>query len=259
MIIMLEQFPVFLLAMLRIMSFLVTVPIFSYRNIPTGLKVGLGFFLTLLVLPSIQVQQINTIDEYFLILVLKEVVVGLAVGFIAAMIFYAIQIAGAFIDLQMGFAMANIFDPQTGIQTPITGRYFYIFAILLLLSIDGHHMLINGIMNSFDLVPIDQIVLFNQTGSIAHFVMITFKKMFLIAFQMAFPIVVCLFLVDLALGLVARTVPQLNIFVVGFPLKIFVGFVVILMIISTVFFLIQKIFKEMMDSMGTLLKLFGGF
>lgn len=255
---MLEQLPVFLLAMIRIMSFLVTVPIFSYRNIPTGYKVGLGFFLALIVTPTLHVQ-IQTIDEFFLLLAIKEVVVGLSVGFIAAMIFYAIQVAGGFIDMQMGFAMASIFDPQTGIQTPITGRYFYIFAILLLLSINGHHMLINGIMNSFNLVSVDKLVFFNQTGNIAHFVMDAFKKMFLIAFQMSFPVVVSLFLVDLALGLVARTVPQINIFVVGFPLKIFAGFVVILLIISTIFFMIQRIFQEMMNAMGTLLKLFGGF
>lgn len=255
---MLEQLPVFLLAMIRIMSFLVTVPIFSYRNIPTGYKIGLGFFLALLISPTLHAE-IQTIDEYFLLLAIKEVVVGLAVGFIAAMIFYAIQVAGSFIDLQMGFAMASVFDPQTGIQTPITGRYFYIFAILLLLSINGHHMLLNGIMNSFDFVPIDKLVFLKDTGSLAHFVVVAFKKMFLIAFQMAFPVVVCLFLVDLALGLVARTVPQINIFVVGFPLKIFVGFVVIIIVISTIFFMIQKVFQEMMDSMETLLKLFGGF
>lgn len=256
---MLQHLPVFILAMIRIMSFLVTVPIFSYRNIPSGYKIGLGFFLALLITPSIQVQGLQIIDEYFILLAMKEVVVGLSVGFIAAMIFYAIQIAGGFIDLQMGFAMANVFDPQTGIQTPITGRYFYIFAILLLLSINGHHMLINGIMNSFDLVPIDKLVFMNQTGSIAHFVLVAFKKMFLIAFQMAFPVVVCLFLVDLALGLVARTVPQINIFVVGFPLKIFVGFVVIILTLSTVFFMVDRIFAEMMDAMSTLLKLFGGY
>jgi flagellar biosynthesis protein FliR len=257
---MLEQLPVLILAMVRIMSFLVTVPIFSYRNIPTAYKTGLGFFLALLVSPTLlDGQKIQTINELFLLLAIKEVIVGLAVGFIAAMIFYAIQTAGVFIDLQMGFAMANIFDPQTGIQTPITGRFFYIFAILMLLSINGHHMLINGIMNSFELIPIDKLVYLDQTGTIAQFVMFAFKEMFLIAFQMAFPIVICLFLVDLALGLVARTVPQVNIFVVGFPLKIFVGFVVILLVISSVFFLIQRIFREMMDSMATLLKLFGGF
>jgi flagellar biosynthetic protein FliR len=256
---MIEQLPIFFLVMIRIMSFLVTVPIFSYRNIPTSSKVGLGFFLALLVTPTLQVQEIQYINDLFLILALKEVIVGLAVGFVAAMIFYAVQVAGGFIDLQMGFALANIFDPQTGIQTPITGRYLYIFAVMLLLGINGHHMLLQGILNSFELAPLTKLVMIDTSGTIAHFIMDAFKKMFFIAFQMAFPVVACLFLVDLALGLVARTVPQVNVFVVGFPLKILVGFIIILMILSATFIIIQRIFQEMMEAMATLLKLFGGF
>src|SRR5699024_7141617 len=130
----------------------------------------------------------------------------------------AVQIAGGFIDFQMGFAIANVIDPQTGAQSPLIGQYFYIIALLFLLSINGHHLIIDGIYNSYGFIAIDAFVPLGDESMIMY-VIDTFNTMFLIAFQISIPIVGCLFLVDVALGIIARTVPQLNVFVVGLPLK----------------------------------------
>src|SRR5690625_2637536 len=218
--------PTFLLIFARILAFFMMLPIFSYRTIPTMFKIGFSFFLSLVtmsVLGSTAVQ----VDHLFFMLLLKEVMVGLLIGLIAYMIVSAVQIAGGFIDFQMGFAIANVIDPQTGAQSPIMGQYFYMIALLFLLAVDGHHLLIDGIHYSFQLIPLDGFMSVQDNG-LASFTIQVFNQLFLTAFQMAITIVGCLFLVDVALGIVARTVPQLNVFVVGLPIKIFVSFVVVL-------------------------------
>ena len=91
-------------------------------------------------------------------LILKEALVGLLVGFTAYMILAAIQIAGGFIDFQMGFAIANVIDPQTGAQSPLIGQYIYMFSLLVLLAVNGHHLILDGIFYSYQFIPIDQVI-----------------------------------------------------------------------------------------------------
>ncbi len=199
------------------------------------------------------------IDGYYLFYIIKELLVGLSIGFIASILLYALQVAGGFIDLQMGFAMANVFDPQTGIQSPLIGRYLYILAILFLLSIDAHHMLLNGIFQSYQLVPIDgwQMTFLIQ-GDVAHLVVETISRMFYIAFQIAMPVVGCLFLVDLALGIISRTVPQVNVFIIGLPLKIAVSLFVLLLTISIIFQVVEGLYVDMLSVMKKMMNLIGG-
>ncbi|GGB30399.1 flagellar type III secretion system protein FliR [Virgibacillus dakarensis] len=248
--------PAFLLIFVRIAAFFVTLPLFSYRTIPAPFKIGFSFFLALIFVYTVDASEIPINETYFLLL-MKEAIVGLFVGLIAYIILAAIQIAGGFIDFQMGFAIANVIDPQTGAQSPLTGQYFYMIALLFLLSVNGHYLLIDGMYYSYQLIPIDAFIPFHN-GSIADFVIDTFNQMFLIAFQMAIPIVGCLFLVDVALGIIARTVPQLNVFVVGLPLKIGVSFVVILFFLSLYVVLVKNLFSTMFDTMRGLMQIFGG-
>ncbi|MFC4557131.1 flagellar biosynthetic protein FliR [Virgibacillus kekensis] len=252
----LSSIPIFLLVFVRVAAFFMTVPLFSYRTIPTPFKIGFTFFLSLIMYYTVDGSQI-TIDDMYLFLLIKEALVGLLIGLLAYIMLSAIQIAGGFIDFQMGFAIANVIDPQTGAQSPLTGQYFYIIALLFLLSVNGHHLLIDGIFFSYEFIPIDAFIPF-QDGSLADFIITTFNKMFLIAFQMAIPIVGCLFLVDVALGIIARTVPQLNVFVVGLPLKIFVSFVAILFFLSLYVVLVENLFSVTFEAMRSLMQLFGG-
>src|SRR5699024_736827 len=215
----LSAIPVFLLIFVRVAAFFVTLPLFSYTTIPTPFKIGFTFFLALIVYYTVDASAVP-IDDTYIFLLVKEAIVGLLIGLLAYIILSAVQIAGGFIDFQMGFAIANVIDPQTGAQSPLIGQYFYIVALLFLLSVNGHHLLIDGIYYSYHLIPMETFIPFAD-GSIIEFVIQTFNQMFLIAFQMSIPIVGCLFLVDVALGIIARTVPQLNVFVVGLPLKIF--------------------------------------
>jgi len=179
------------------------------------------------------------------------------IGLIAYIILSAVQIAGGFIDFQMGFAVANVIDPQTGAQSPLIGQYFYIFALLFLLSVNGHHLLIDGMINSFNFLQIDELIPLKNVP-LHEYIINHFNQMFIIAFQMAVPLVGCLFLVDVALGLIARTVPQVNVFVVGLPLKITVSFTIIFFFLSLYIVLVRYLFETMFYAMRELMVLFGG-
>lgn len=254
----LELLPAFLLVLVRITAFFVAAPLFSLRGIPNTFKVGLSFFVAVITFATVSVEEPLMLDMSFILLTVKEALVGLALGFVAALVIYSVQVAGAFIDFQMGFLIANLVDPQTGAQIPVIGNFKYILTLLFLLSVNGHHLLIDGVMRSYQLVPIEEMYIALGSAGVAQFMARTFTQMFLIAFQMAIPIVGSLFLVDVALGILARTVPQVNVFVVGLPLKIFVGFCLILITLPGFFYLLQTVVREMVQSMGQLLQLLGG-
>jgi flagellar biosynthesis protein FliR len=253
----LPKFPAFLLILVRVTSFFVMMPLFSYRTVPTAHKVGLGFCLSWLMFYAIQPPALEVNGLYFL-LIIKEALVGLLIGFTAYMILSAIQIAGGFIDFQMGFSIANVIDPQTGAQSPLMGQYLYTFGLLFLLSFNGHHLLIDGIYNSYRFIPIDQAWLPLGKSNVALYFVRSFSSMFVVAFQMSAPVVGSLFLVDVALGIVARTVPQLNIFVVGLPVKLIVSFLVIVAVMGVMLTLVSHLTETMLVTMRDMMQLLGG-
>ncbi|GGN49804.1 flagellar biosynthetic protein FliR [Oceanobacillus indicireducens] len=252
----LNRLPILLLVFVRLLSFFIVIPLFSYRTIPMPFRIGFSFFLALILFQTIDTS-ILALDHTYIFLVVKEALVGLLIGLIAFIIVSALQVAGGFVDFQMGFAIANVVDPQTGAQSPLTGQYFYMIALLFLLAVDGHHLIIDGIFTSYEFVPIDAYLPL-QEESIAEFIIQSFNYMFIIAFQMAIPIVGTLFLVDIALGIIARTVPQLNVFVVGLPLKIFVSFMAILIFLALFMTAVENLFGTMLQTMRQLLRIFGG-
>lgn len=252
-----KEFPAFLLIFVRVTSFFLMMPLFSYRTIPAAHKVGIGFFLAWIMLYTIEPPSFE-IDGAFYLLIIKEALVGLLVGFVAYLVLSAIQIAGGFIDFQMGFAIANVIDPQTGAQSPLTGQYLYTLGLLFLLSLNGHHLMIDGIFNSYQFIPIDQPWLPLGNANVTEYVVRAVNSMFIIAFQMSIPVVGSLFLVDIALGIVARTVPQLNIFVVGLPIKMIVSFILIVVVMSGMMTTISHLFETMLYTMRGLMELLGG-
>ena len=132
--------------------------------------------------------------------------------------------AGAFIDFQMGFSIANLVDPQTGAQVPIIGNFKYILALLFLLSVDGHHLLIEGMMRSYQLVPLISLYFRSESGHGPIYNHDFYADVFN-CFSDGYSYGGVAIFGYVALGIMARTVPQLNVFVVGIPLKIFVGFI----------------------------------
>ncbi|MFB5660550.1 flagellar biosynthetic protein FliR [Alteribacillus sp. HJP-4] len=253
----LNQFPLFLLVVVRVLAFFTTMPLFTYRTIPATFKVGLGVFFAFIIVFTIEPLELEMNSTYFL-LIFKELLVGLSIGLLAAILIYAVQVAGMFLDIVFGFLVANVIDPQTGAQSPLLGGYLYTFALLFLIVIDGHHLILDGIYYSYEYIPVDQVFLPFGNEAVAVHILESFSTMFMIAFQMSFPIVGSLFLVDIALGMMSRAVPQMNVFVVGLPLKIFVGLPLLMISMPAFFMAVDNLFDETFSAMRTLMALLGG-
>ncbi|KMY49461.1 flagellar biosynthetic protein FliR [Peribacillus loiseleuriae] len=253
----LPHFPAFLLVLVRVTVFFVTMPIFSHRTLPTTFRIGISFFLAWIMYYTVD-PSILVIDGAYMLLILKEAIIGLVIGLVANMIMAAIQIAGGFIDFQMGFAIANVIDPQTGAQSPLTGQYLYTISLLFLLATNGHHLLLDGIYYSYQFIPIDQVLIPFGDENLIEFIIKAFSQVFLIALQMSIPVVGSLFLVDIGLGIVARTVPQLNIFVVGVPVKMLVSFLVLMIVMGMMMIVVQHLFEYLLVIMRGLMQLIGG-
>lgn len=253
----LPDFPTFLLIFVRVTSFFIMMPLFSYKSIPTTHKIGLGALLAWIMFYTIDAPILEINGAYFL-LIIKEALVGIMIGFIAYLVLSAIQIAGGFIDFQMGFAIANVIDPQTGAQSPLIGQYLYTIALFFLLAVNGHHLLLDGIYYSYQFISLEQAWIPFGKASMAEYMIKAFSSMFAVALQMSIPVVGSLFLVDVALGIVARTVPQLNVFVVGLPLKIGVSFIVLILVMSVMMLVVSQLFQTMLTTMRGLMTLIGG-
>jgi flagellar biosynthetic protein FliR len=252
----LQFFPNLLLIFCRITAFFVVAPLFSSRTVPVKFKVGVAFFMTLMTFSTLGMEEPIPIDSTYFVSIFREILVGLVLGYLAFLFFTAVQVAGSFIDFQIGFALANVIDPMTGAQAPIFGNFKYYLAILIFLSINAHHFLIQGIMRSYDFVPLyGEFFTRFESGSISDFLVQSFAHMFLAAFQIAAPFIVVIFMLDLILGFMAKTTPQLNIFVVGIPLKILVGFVVFLFTSGGLIYLFQDLFEDMFNAMYELMQL----
>ena len=248
---------VLLLIFVRVSAFFVTIPLFSYKTIPSQLKIVLAFVLSWMMYYTFSIEAF-TINGDYLLLVLKEAIVGLVLGLVVYIVFSAVQIAGGFIDFQMGFAMANIVDPQTGAQSPLMGQFFNFLLLLVFLAINGHHLVLDGIFYSYQFMPIDQFFpKFGDAESI-EYIMKLFVAVFAIAFQMSAPIIATLFLVTLALGITGKTVPQLNIFVVGFPIKIAVGFILLITMMGVMVEVMEKVIEMGIIGMRNLMIVLGG-
>ncbi|TDL35030.1 flagellar type III secretion system protein FliR [Jeotgalibacillus sp. S-D1] len=251
-----SRLTILLLVVVRVSAFFVTIPLFSHRSIPVMHRVGFAVLLSVMVYYTIDAEPFS-INGAYMLLILKEAVIGLFIGLIAYIVLSAIQIAGNLIDIQMGFAIANIIDPQTGAQSPLMGQYLYTLSLLLLLYFDGHHLILDGIFYSYQFVPIEQLSL-GVGESAAEIVIKAFAAAFVIAFQLAAPVAAALFLVDVALGIVARTAPQFNIFVIGFPIKIAVAFMILFVLMGVMFGVIQRLFDLMFIVMRDLMSILGG-
>jgi flagellar biosynthetic protein FliR len=255
----LDYVPMFLLVFTRISAFFVAAPVFQVPNIPVQFKIGLAAMLSLVTFSVVPISGVIPIDGAYILLVIKELLIGLSVGFIAYLFFSAVQVSGSFIDMQMGLGIANVIDPQTGAQSPLMGNFKFIFAVLLFFAFNAHHVMIDSIIRSYEWVPLDK-TWPSRLGSesLTKFVITSFSAMFVFAFQMAAPIVGALFLTDVAMGIVSKAVPQVNIFIVGLPLKILVAFVLMVILVPGYLYLFQKLFVDMFRSMNTLLQILGG-
>ena len=245
------QIELFFLVLLRVSTIVVMIPILGDRTTPVRVKGGLAIFITFLVLPS--VDPAAGADDLFTLGLRMggEVLIGIILGFACRLAFTGIQMAGQLVGFQIGFSIVNIIDPLTSEQVSIVAELQYLFAGLLFLGVNGHHMLIQAVSESYSVLPV---LGFHMTGELAQSLVDLSRNMFVIAVKISAPIVVALLFANIGLGLIARTVPQMNVFIVGFPLQIAIGLIGIGLTIPVFLQIVEGLFSNLPAEMGLLLR-----
>jgi flagellar biosynthetic protein FliR len=243
----------FVLIFMRVAGLFLTAPIFSSRNIPIMVKASWILIVAFLVFPVVE-YKVETLPVPGLPLglaVIRELLVGFSLGLGATLVFTGIQLAGQIVDIQMGLGMANIVDPMTSTQISVMGQYYYFIATMVFLAADGHHLLLKGMVDSFDIIPLGQAHLSVALGTK---MMGFFSQVFFIAFQIGAPVIGALFITNMALGIIARTVPQMNVFIVGMPLNLAVGLLITAVSMGFFTFIMQGLFKGMYRDLALLVQ-----
>lgn len=252
-----DQVIIFLLIFVRISTIIALLPVFGSWSIPLQLKIGLSLLLAVILFGSVISTGIETAIAFspslFILLIIKEVMVGLAIGFVSSMLFTAVQFAGLLVDTEMGFGFVEMANPFTDEPVTVLGQLQVIIFTILFLLFNGHYFLILAIQKSFELVPLMG-VNFSGDKMTAHIVTMI-SNIFILGLKFSAPVYVTLFLTELALGVIARTVPQMNIFFVGMPLKIIVGISATILALPMLSVLFKKTVEILIQDIWRLLYL----
>lgn len=231
----------FLLLFFRFGSLFMFTPIFSHTTIPESIKAALGLFFTIIFYPSIHIATFNIDIATISIAILSEILFGLSIGLVLQIAFNAITFAGSLISFVMGFSMASAFDPSSGVSSPIISQFLSLIALMILLSLDMHHWVLLFIDNSLQHIPLGGFLVND------NFLLYIFKAtayMFSIGFVIAFPIIALSWLSDVIFGMLMKTMPQFNLLVVGYPIKIAVSIVVLIATLSATILIFKTQMQE---------------
>ena len=218
---------------IRILTFLGCINVIFPSGTPKVFKVMFSIFISFIISPFIQADiAVHSLSQ-LIIYALMETLTGLVFGFITNMCFNSLKIAGSLIDQQLGLSMANIYDPNTNTQNTLIETILYWLGVMIFFSMNGHHQLIAGIQNSFNLVKVGQLIL---SGNF-DYVINVFVQCFIIGIKIAVPMILSLLIAELLIGFISKSVPQLNVMVVSMPLKLLMGIIFIMIALP---FLINK-------------------
>ncbi|WP_432400539.1 flagellar biosynthetic protein FliR [Wukongibacter sp. M2B1] len=230
----------------RISGIFLLTPIFGNKTIPISLKIGFSGFLTLIAYPIVTYsEQISFANIYQLLyFMIFEFFIGLITGFISLLVLNSIYLAGVIVDRNIGFSMVSVISPQDESQIPITANFYYIMAALLFLATDLHHMVIKAILYSFNVIPLGyQNINLLFVDKVAEILRVSF----VIGFKMSAPIIITIFVSNVLLGILSRAMPQMNVFMVGMPLKVFIGVMTLFIILPLYLGIYNNIFSIMFD------------
>jgi flagellar biosynthetic protein FliR len=211
----------------RILGFVAIAPLFSGTSVSIAIKIAVGILLTLIVAPMVDIGQvIDLVSLQGAVVIFQQLIIGFAIGFVLRILFSAVDLAGQLSGLTMGFGFATFFDPQSGGSSTVITTLLSMLFMLVFISMDGHLLMITAIVESFVTLPVNLGLGPLNGMSIARLGSV----MFATGLQIAMPIIATLLVTNMALGVLTRSAPQLNIFGIGFPITIGVGFIVLALI-----------------------------
>lgn len=220
-----EQLLVFFVCLARISGLIGGIPIFSGIQTPLRIRAGLALTLSLIIVPGVA-SSITSLPHHpllFGIIVVSEAILGYLLGFTAKLIIFAAQFGGTVVGYLMGFAAANIMDPQNQQQTPLISQFQNVIALLLFLALNIHHLFIRAIVKSFELLPVAPL---DFSGDVIPYLMNMTSDMFVLGIRLCAPLLALLLLSDLVMAIMSRVFPQLNVFLLKFPVNIGLGMIV---------------------------------
>jgi flagellar biosynthesis protein FliR len=241
------QAQLFFLAFTRIMAIIIHVPVFGGQNIPSQVRIGLGFALAMVLIPwqplLPDAPAIGTLA--YGVAIAKEILIGTLIGFSADLVFGAIQMAGSAMGVGSGFESSRIFNPALGEAGSAFDQIFVITATMIFLTIDGHHLVLIAMQNTFDVVPLNGSLPFNGLETVMKV-----TSMFIATgIHLALPVMTALVLTDLTLGLLARVAPQVQVYFLGLPVKVVMAMIALGMSFAVIFPNLMGLFKSMAENM----------
>lgn len=239
--------PNFLFILLRAGIVLMLVPFFGSTNFPPQFRIGIAVAISLVLTPVVE---FRLVDGSITATVMREVMFGLIFGLAARFVFYAVDMSGQIMSSVTGLSMATAFNPEIGASTEVS-RLYTIIATLLFLAMDAHHDLITVFVKSYEWLPAGSL----NAGTLVALSVSFTAKIFVIALKLSAPIVIIMLVVNILLGFIYKAAPQMNVFFVGQPVYIFIGFLTMLISLPVFVYLMQGYFGSMKDDIGRVILL----
>lgn len=241
----------FLLILVRLTVFLYAAPFFSQKGIPNQVKIGLAFFMAILlygVIPDKTIPAYNTVWGYAIIVV-REALAGLLIGFAAVICTTVVSFAGRIIDMETGLSMANLIDPTTNTSESISGVLFQYIITLMLIVSGMYEYIIRAVAQTFELIPVGRAV-FNP-DKLVESILLFLRDYMSIGFRICLPVFAVMLLLNAVLGIMARVAPQLNMFAVGMQMKVLIGLVTLFLTAGMLPRVSEMVFDEVKRAMTT--------
>jgi len=246
----------FLFPLARILALMASAPIFNLRSQPTQFRLLTGLVVTLAIIPVLPPMPAIPAGSWVGFAVLfQQILIGMLLGFTLRIAFAAIDLAGELIGMQMGLSFAVFYDPQNAGQTPVLSEFLGLITTLIFLAMNGHLLMLSVIAESFNLLPVSPTPF--STGGIAVF-MAWSSTLFSAGLLLALPLITALLIANLAMGVLARVAPQLNIFAVGFPVTMTAGFAVLMFSVPYFGAAMEKLFDTAFRAMAQIMRSAGG-
>jgi flagellar biosynthetic protein FliR len=229
MVISFPQIEVFLLILARISGLFIDAPLFSAKSIPALVKICTAIWLATILWFVVPIRYLPDSMPAFVLAIFVEVLIGYIIGFVASIVLQSAQAAGDILDMQMGLSVANVLSPTTGAMSSITGTFLFLVALLIFIIVDGHHLVLSAIHQSFVAIPLISFVDFSKPDLLLQ-ILSLLSFFWVSTIQLCAPILLLIFLIDFAFGIVSRVAPQVNVFMLGFQVKPSIGLFGIMLI-----------------------------
>jgi flagellar biosynthetic protein FliR len=235
----------------RILALLASSPVLGNKQVPARVKIGLSLLMTLVIAPTLNtLPQVSVGSAPGLLILIQQIIIGVAMGFTMQLIFAAVEMAGELAGLQMGLGFASLYDPLNASFTPVIAQWMSIIASLAFLALNGHLFVLAGLAESFQTLPIGSMI----SGKGFYGIATWGGSIFAYALQLSLPLLAALLITNLALGILTRAAPQLNLFAVGFPVTLAIGFFVLALFMPYFAPLLDRLTHEGLGTMINLAK-----